>query len=132
MSLADELLADLEEDNDNDLDELLKDVDDTKAEDEARKAEEIAEKLLKPSINLMEVDVKVQSIREVCKLRDSERLQYVLRQIEHYASRHRSAAEMLGSVESDPEYQLIVEANAIAVDIDNEICMFVKYQTPKN
>lgn len=116
MSLADELLADLEEDNENE-DELI-------IEEPAEETtEEVSEKFLKPSINLMEVDVKVQSIRELCKLRDSERLQYVLKQIEFYAQRQRSSAEMLGSVESDPEYCLIVEANAIAVDIDNEICM---------
>lgn len=29
---------------------------------------------------------------------------------------------MIGNVESDPEYQLIVEANSTAVEIDNEIC----------
>lgn len=91
-------------------------------EDEPEKVQEISEKLLKPQLNLMEVDVQVQSVRDLCKLRDSERLQYVLKQIEQYGSRQRTAAEMLGNVESDPEYQLIVEANAIAVDIDNEIC----------
>lgn len=117
MSLADELLADLEEDNDADDDLAMEET-----AEETAQAEEIAEKLLKPSINLMEVDVQVQSIRDLCKLRDSERLQYILKQIEHYAQRQRKSAEMLGSVESDPEYCLIVEANAIAVDIDNEIC----------
>lgn len=104
MSLADELLADLEEDNDGDDDLAMEET-----PEEIAQAEEIAEKLLKPSINLMEVDVKVQSIRELCKLRDSERLQYILKQIEHYAQRQRTSAEMLGSVESDPEYCLIVE-----------------------
>uniref|UniRef100_A0A1A9WE15 U4/U6 small nuclear ribonucleoprotein Prp31 n=1 Tax=Glossina brevipalpis TaxID=37001 RepID=A0A1A9WE15_9MUSC len=124
MSLADELLADLEEDNDNE-DEL------TIEEPDEEMIEEISEKLLKPSINLMEVDVKVQSIRELCKLRDSDRLQYVLKQIEFYAQRQRSSAEMLGSVESDPEYCLIVEANAIAVDIDNEISIIHKFTKEK-
>ncbi|XP_017466653.1 PREDICTED: U4/U6 small nuclear ribonucleoprotein Prp31 [Rhagoletis zephyria] len=114
MSLADELLADLEEDNDNEIDELQNMDEDEEA------AQEITEKLLKPQVNLMEVDVQVQSVRELCKLRDSERLQYVLKQIEQYGSRQRTSAEMLGNVESDPEYQLIVEANAIAVDIDKK------------
>uniref|UniRef100_A0A1A9ZS45 U4/U6 small nuclear ribonucleoprotein Prp31 n=1 Tax=Glossina pallidipes TaxID=7398 RepID=A0A1A9ZS45_GLOPL len=124
MSLADELLADLEEDNENE-DELI-------IEEPAEETtEEVSEKFLKPSINLMEVDVKVQSIRELCKLRDSERLQYVLKQIEFYAQRQRSSAEMLGSVESDPEYCLIVEANAIAVDIDNEISIIHKFTKEK-
>lgn len=29
-----------------------------------------------------------------------------------------------GPVEADPEYVLIVEANNLAVEIDNEICKF--------
>lgn len=33
---------------------------------------------------------------------------------------------MVGNVESDPEYQLIVEVNSLAVEIDNEICKFQK------
>lgn len=118
MSLADELLADLEENDNEDLNEILKDEVDINDEATA----EISEKFLKPSVNLMEVDVKVQSVRELCKLRDSERLQNILRQIEDYATRQRTSAEMIGNVESDPEYRLIVEANAIAVEIDNEIC----------
>ncbi|XP_036327447.1 U4/U6 small nuclear ribonucleoprotein Prp31-like [Rhagoletis pomonella] len=125
MSLADELLADLEEDNDNEIDELQNMDEDEEA------AQEITEKLLKPQVNLMEVDVQVQSVRELCKLRDSERLQYVLKQIEQYGSRQRTSAEMLGNVESDPEYQLIVEANAIAVDIDNEISIIHKFAKEK-
>ncbi|KAH8370404.1 hypothetical protein KR093_003319 [Drosophila rubida] len=129
MSLADELLADLEEDNDNDADDAeMADADEM---EQATLTQELAEKLLKPTPNLMEVDVTVQSVRELCKLRDSERLQNTLKQIEHYASRQRSAAEMLGSVESDPEYCLIVDANAIAVDVDNEISIIHKFTKEK-
>lgn len=116
MSLADELLADLEDDNDID--------DDLAMEEEEPDSEEV-EKLLKPTPNLMDVDVKVHSIRELCKLRDSEHLRNVLEQIENYSQRQRTAAEMLGNVESDPEYKLIVDANALAVDVDNEICKFL-------
>lgn len=128
MSLADELLADLEEDNDNDIDDA--EMVDAEVE-QATLTNELAEKLLKPTPNLMEVDVTVQSVRELCKLRDSDRLQNTLKQIEHYASRQRSAAEMLGSVESDPEYCLIVDANAIAVDVDNEISIIHKFTKEK-
>ncbi|XP_037933565.1 U4/U6 small nuclear ribonucleoprotein Prp31 [Teleopsis dalmanni] len=127
MSLADELLADLEEDNDNELEELIKDVED----ENEMQTEEIPDKFFKHALNPMDVDVKVQSIRELCKLRDSERLEYILKQIEHFSNRKRSAAEMLGSVESDPEYCLIVEANAIAVDIDNEISIIHKFTKEK-
>lgn len=59
----------------------------------------------------------------MCKLRDSEELKNILKEIDTYVQKNpRKSTEMIGNVESDPEYQLIVEANSIAVDIDNEIC----------
>lgn len=57
----------------------------------------------------------------MAKLRDSEQLQKVMLQIEKYSKIPRKSADIIGPVESDPEYQLIVEANNMAVDIDDEI-----------
>lgn len=57
----------------------------------------------------------------MAKLRDSEQLQKVMSQIEKYSKIPRKSADIIGPVESDPEYQLIVEANNMAVDIDDEI-----------
>lgn len=37
----------------------------------------------------------------------------------------RNSNEIIGNVESDPEYQLIVEVNSVAVEIDSEICMCI-------
>jgi len=113
MSLADELLADLEEENDID------DLDAIKKEDEEPENEEMVNE------EPMEIDVKVSSIRELCKLRDSVRLKSVLIEIEKYVRNPRKSSEMIGNVESDPEYQLIVEANSVAVDVDNEICKYI-------
>lgn len=48
----------------------------------------------------------------------------ILERIDQYVAHARNSNEMIGNVESDPEYQLIVEANSIAADIDNEICMY--------
>lgn len=70
----------------------------------------------------MVMNFQVSSIRELCKLHDSELLINILHQIDDYVTRPRKPNEMIGNVESDPEYQLIVEANSIAADIDNEIC----------
>lgn len=42
-------------------------------------------------------------------------------EIEKYSKVSRKSADIIGPVEADPEYQLIVEANNMAVDIDNEI-----------
>jgi len=60
-------------------------------------------------------------VRELAKLRDSEQLQKVIIQIEKHSKIPRKSEDIVGPVESDPEYQLIVEANNMAVDIDNEI-----------
>lgn len=68
------------------------------------------------------VNFQVSSIRELCKLHDSKHLTNILKQIDHYIQHPRKPSEMIGNVESDPEYQLIVEANSTAVEIDNEIC----------
>lgn len=115
MSLADELLADLE-DND-DVEDELPDTNDDEFDDKIEDEPVIEE------VEAMEIDVKVQSIRDLCKLRDSEKLGSILTQVDKYIKAPRTSSEMIGNVESDPEYQLIVEANNIAVEIDNEICM---------
>lgn len=41
--------------------------------------------------------------------------------IEHNIGNNRQKIEVTGLMETDPEYQLIVEANNIAVEIDGEI-----------
>lgn len=79
----------------------------------------------------MEVDVKVESVRDLCKLRDSERLGKVLTAIENYVNKPRTTNEMIGNLESDPEYQLIVEANSVAAEIDNEISLIHKFTKDK-
>lgn len=66
-------------------------------------------------------EIKVASVRELAKLRDSEQLKKVMSQIDKYSKVPRKSADIIGPVESDPEYQLIVEANNMAVDIDDEI-----------
>ncbi|XP_018567512.1 U4/U6 small nuclear ribonucleoprotein Prp31 [Anoplophora glabripennis] len=122
MSLADELLADLEE---NDQDEFG---------DAMETEEEEPEKEEKPDIikDLMEVDTaQVTSVRELCKLRDSHKLRDIMRQIDSYGTKVRKAAEIIGPVEADPEYQLIVEANNIAQDVDNEIVAVHKFVRDK-
>lgn len=44
-------------------------------------------------------------------------------EIECNAGNNRNKVEVAGLMESDPEYQLIVEANNVAVEIDGEIGM---------
>ena len=44
-----------------------------------------------------------------------------MEEIDNYSKKIRRPSDIIGPVESDPEYQLIVEANNLAVEIDNEI-----------
>lgn len=131
MSLADELLADLEETNNyDDLAAMIKEEADASDSDDqldapantstftSVKNEDDDDEDEEP----MEVDVHVSSVRELCKLRDSKQLAHILTEIDKYIDNPRKSNEMIGNVESDPEYQLIVEANSVAVEIDNEIC----------
>lgn len=150
MSLADELLADLEDDknDDDDLDDLIKEETDATGYDNNGTINSGAgESSLFNKISIdgiedgdddddeddepMEVDVRVSSIRELCKLRDSKKLQHILTEIDKYIANPRKSNEMIGNVESDPEYQLIVEANSVAVDVDNEISIIHKFTKNK-
>ncbi|XP_053687601.1 U4/U6 small nuclear ribonucleoprotein Prp31 [Sabethes cyaneus] len=132
MSLADELLADLEDDNDDS--EELADIKQESQEGEGDQPLSGGEEdaiIMDVKDEPMEVDVKVASIREICKLRDSDRLSKVLSQIAMFAKNPRKTSEMIGNVESDPEYQLIVEANNIAVEVDSEISIIHKFVKDK-
>ncbi|XP_011634575.1 U4/U6 small nuclear ribonucleoprotein Prp31 [Pogonomyrmex barbatus] len=115
MSLADELLADLEENDD--AESVI---------------EELEPKFIPTSVSkVIEEEIKVSSVRELAKLRDSEHLQQVVLQIEKYSKVPRKSADIVGPVESDPEYQLIVEANNMAVKIDNEIAIIHRFTRDK-
>lgn len=71
------------------------------------------------------------TIRQICKLRDSEQLNRVLNQIDEHVLKPRTSEDIVGPVESDPEYKLIVEANTLAVDIDNEISTIHRFTRDK-
>ena len=62
------------------------------------------------------------SVHSVAKLKDSVLLQETMRKIDYYTKHQRkSTMEIQGPVEHDPEYLLIVDANNLLVEIDNEI-----------
>lgn len=122
MSLADELLADLEENDDQfDQDMQVDEVDDFEEK--------------KPDVKELEKfeqdTTQIKSVRELCTLRDSTRLLEVIQQIEQYQLKPRKSNDVIGPVESDPEYQLIVEANNVAAEIDNEIITIHKFVRDK-
>lgn len=122
MSLADELLADLEENDQDDLEEAMEAIENAELKEEKPHVEEIP----------MEQDTtQITSVRELCKLRDSEHLASILKQIADYVKKHRKNSDIVGPVETDPEYQLIVEANNTAADIDTEITVIHKFVRDK-
>lgn len=65
------------------------------------------------------------SVRSVCKLLDSAVMQEALRNIFYYSSLPQP--DIAGILEESPEYRLIVKANNLAVDVDNEIMIAHKY-----
>ena len=111
MSLADELLADLEEDEVAEVEPEQEDI-----VDEITDVQDAA----------MEIDTQgANSVRSIAKLRDSEILQDVMDKIEFFSTKGKR--DVIGPVESDPEYMLIVEANNLTNEIDNEINIIHKF-----
>ncbi|CAF1194679.1 unnamed protein product [Adineta ricciae] len=103
MSLADELLADLEETNENEEIQVKMDIDSN------------------PNVS-NQLKRNVNSVHHVAKLQESILLQETMRKIDfHTKYQRKSTMEIEGPVEYDPEYLLIVDANHLLVKIDDEI-----------
>lgn len=120
MSLADELLNDFEDGEEEEL--LATEI--QSRENSAKDAftEEFKVPLAKPALR---------SVRQVAKLWDSQKLRGIKDLIDKYAAKLRKAEELQGPVEGDPEYKLIVEANNINVDIEDEIGTIHKFVKEK-
>lgn len=119
MSLADVLKADLEDD-DEDLDEqqLVNDHIEDVAMDEEQVPDEQTQCKFNPN----------ESVRAIAKLSDSWHLHDIVAKILDYQRNPRKATDLIvGQVEQDPEYKLIVEANNLTVEIDVEINIIHKY-----
>ena len=70
-------------------------------------------------------------MQDVAKLFNSARLRNVLDKIDHFSGLIRKAEDIQGPVEADPEYLLIVEANNIAAEVDDEIGVLHKFGKDK-
>uniref|UniRef100_A0A3B4TYZ8 U4/U6 small nuclear ribonucleoprotein Prp31 n=1 Tax=Seriola dumerili TaxID=41447 RepID=A0A3B4TYZ8_SERDU len=120
MSLADELLADLEEAGDEGEDGLYPEGE----EGEKGGLEDIPEE--------MEVDYsKAESVTSIAKLRNSKQFSEIIDKISDYIGKQRKNSEVSGPVEADPEYRLIVAANNLTVEIDNELNIIHKFTRDK-
>jgi U4/U6 small nuclear ribonucleoprotein PRP31 len=116
MSLADELLADLEDDEEEEMAAAMDEEMDVGHKDEW------AQKELLLSIKGSSEPL----IKDVAKLYHSCRLKETVDKIKEFSGKPRKAEELQGPVEADPEYILIVDANNLAAEIDEEVAMLHK------
>uniref|UniRef100_A0A3B3SMQ2 U4/U6 small nuclear ribonucleoprotein Prp31 n=1 Tax=Paramormyrops kingsleyae TaxID=1676925 RepID=A0A3B3SMQ2_9TELE len=114
MSLADELLADLEEAGDEGEDGLYP------GDEDGDGLEDIPEE--------MELDYSgTESVTSIAKLRHSKPFSDIMEKISEYVGNQRKNTDVSGPVEADPEYRLIVAANNLTVEIDNELNIIHKF-----
>jgi U4/U6 small nuclear ribonucleoprotein PRP31 len=128
MSLAELLKADLEdlEDEDEEFQEKLESI---KSENE-KNEERMEVGVENDDFKVEELNAKINkkdSVRLIAKLLESEQLKNVIERIEFYKQSENQKTEITGPVEQDPEYKLIVEANNLIVEIDNENSVIHRY-----
>lgn len=113
MSLADELLADLEEA--------------AEEEEGGSYGEEEEEPAIEDVQEETQLDLSGDSVKSIAKLWDSKMFAEILLKIEEYISKQADAAEVMGPVEAAPEYPVIVDANNLTVEIENELNIIHKF-----
>ena len=126
MSLAEELLADLEDDEGEELETIEEEADDASEPMEVETKDENGSfyyrLLLKAFYNVIFVaGSSAYGLEDVAKLYKSDRLKDVMEKMEYFSKNKRKQEDLQGPVEADPEYLLIVDANNVAAEIDDEI-----------
>ncbi|CAL1701590.1 unnamed protein product [Somion occarium] len=69
----------------------------------------------------------IEDVRKIAKLEGSKRMNDILKEIEKYQAKPSTPEEMARPAHSNPEYSLIVQANNLSVDVDNEIMVVHKF-----
>ncbi|TBU32009.1 Nop domain-containing protein, partial [Dichomitus squalens] len=120
-----------------DEDEEMSDVEggETREDDEEDKAvgSLVLEGGVKPAEELDAEEVQrmelgaIDDVRKVAKLEGSKRMNDTLREIEKYQANPSTSEQMALPTHSNPEYNLIVQANNLSVDVDNEILVVHKF-----
>ncbi|KAM6495719.1 hypothetical protein JOM56_008425 [Amanita muscaria] len=88
---------------------------------------------VKPADELDAEDVQqmelagVEDVSKIAKLEGSRRMVEILKDIEKYQTNPMSAENMALPAHMNPEYNLIVQANNLSVDVDNEILVVHKF-----
>ncbi|KAF8631259.1 hypothetical protein AX15_002586 [Amanita polypyramis BW_CC] len=114
-----------------DPDEEMSDLGEDHAEDEPSGL--VLEGGVKPAEELDAEDVQqmelatVDDITKVAKLDGSKKMTEILREIGRFQANSTSAKSMTLPTHMNPEYNLIVQANNLSVDVDNEILVVHKF-----
>ncbi|KAJ7368127.1 hypothetical protein DFH08DRAFT_15150 [Mycena albidolilacea] len=88
---------------------------------------------MKPADELDAEDVQqmelsgIEDVSKIAKLDGSKRMTDILQEIEKYQVNPTTAATMALPAHLNPEYTLIVQANNLSVDVDNEILVVHKF-----
>ncbi|KAM5534873.1 hypothetical protein V8D89_011428 [Ganoderma adspersum] len=85
-----------------------------------------AEELDVEEVQRMELGA-VEDVRKVAKLEGGKRMNDILKEIEKYETNPSTPEQMALPTHSNPEYNLIVQANNLSVDVDNEIMVVHKF-----
>ncbi|GLB33641.1 putative nop domain-containing protein [Lyophyllum shimeji] len=113
----------------------LEDEEGAEAEDEDQKeiGGLVLEGGVKPAEELDAEDVQqmelggIADVTKVAKLEGSKKMIDILNEIEKYQQNPSTAAAMALPAHTNPEYNLIVQANNLSVDVDNEILVVHKF-----
>jgi len=140
MSLADELMNDLmssdEEDDKGDLRAIPEDdeaeaadamaIDDQDEDNKERIKRQLSNS---PEDDLSKIVIKeIGDVKKLARLISSETMDSVLKRIDEYSTAPINARRpRVGSIEDDPEYRLVVEANALSAELDQEILLVNKF-----
>ncbi|ETW84547.1 hypothetical protein HETIRDRAFT_473222 [Heterobasidion irregulare TC 32-1] len=90
-----------------------------------------AEELDAEEVQRMELG-GIDDVTKVAKLEGSKRMADILKEIEKYQAQPSPAEQMALPAHSNPEYNVIVQANNLSVDVDNEILVFIRdHYAPK-
>ncbi|TFK43363.1 hypothetical protein BDQ12DRAFT_622277 [Crucibulum laeve] len=85
-----------------------------------------AEELDADDVQQMELGA-VEDVGKIAKLEGSKRMVDILKEIEKYQANPSTAAAMALPAHLNPEYNVIVQANNLSVDVDNEILVVNKF-----
>uniref|UniRef100_A0A8R1DS29 U4/U6 small nuclear ribonucleoprotein Prp31 n=1 Tax=Caenorhabditis japonica TaxID=281687 RepID=A0A8R1DS29_CAEJA len=127
MSLAEELMADFDDDDDDDLE----DIPDPAENLNGVKKEELEDDDIEEAIEEPMDTTKYATVHDVAKLARSEDYISLVKQLKIEIERPQEEVKVTAPLEADPQYKLIVKLSHVAADIDNEINVIHKFVRDK-